>query len=119
MFLRPNPSSGVPVYRQLVQQVRDALGSGALRPGDPLPGIRPLAEQLVINPNVVARAYRELEQDQVIGVRHGTASGLAVTSSIDIRSRIAVHERSARDLAIENSRLAAQVAAEVAGRVER
>jgi sigma-B regulation protein RsbU (phosphoserine phosphatase) len=119
MFLRPNPSSGVPVYRQLVQQVRDAVGSGALRPGDPLPGIRPLAEQLVINPNVVARAYRELEQDQVIGVGQGKSAGLAVTRSVDTRSRVPVHEPSARDLAIENRRLTAQIAAEVAGRVER
>ncbi len=65
-FLQPNPASGVPVYQQLVAQVKDALGSGALRPGDLLPGVRPLAEALVINPNAVARAYRELERERIV-----------------------------------------------------
>ena len=118
-MFRPNPSSGVPVYRQLMEQVRDALDTGALRPGDPLPGVRPLAAQLVINPNVVARAYRELEQDRVISGAEDAATGLALACAADGRSRIRSHARSARDLTIENSRLAAQIGAEVAGRVER
>jgi serine phosphatase RsbU (regulator of sigma subunit) len=119
MFLRPNPSSGVPIYLQLIEQVRDALDTGALRPGDPLPGIRPLAEELVINPNAVARAYRALEQDLVITLRPGAAAGLAVTHEIAERPRTAVPRRSSRELALENSRLTAQIAAEVANRVER
>jgi sigma-B regulation protein RsbU (phosphoserine phosphatase) len=118
MFLRPNPSSGVPVYRQLMDQVRDALGTGALRPGDPLPGIRPLAEQLVINPNVVARAYRELEQDRTISVRDGVATGLAAGARFETSSRTAFHYKSSGELAAENSRLEAMIAVEVARRVE-
>ena len=51
MLLRPNPSSGVPIYLQLMEQVKHAIETGALRPGEQLPGIRPLAEELVINPN--------------------------------------------------------------------
>lgn len=54
-------TSGKPVYLQLVDQVRNAAASGALRPGEPLPGIRPLAEQLRVNRNTVAKAYTELE----------------------------------------------------------
>ena len=63
MLLRPNPSSGVPIYLQLMEQVKHSIETGALRPGEQLPGIRPLAEELVINPNTVAKAYRELEHE--------------------------------------------------------
>ena len=74
LLLRPNPSSGVPIYLQLIEQVKHAIDTGALRPGEQLPGIRPLAEELVINPNTVARAYRELEHDGVIELRHGAGA---------------------------------------------
>jgi len=74
MLLRPNPSSGVPIYLQLMEQVKHAIATGALRPGEQLPGIRPLAEQLVINPNTVAKAYRELEHEGVIELRHGAGA---------------------------------------------
>jgi len=74
MLLRPNPSSGVPIYLQLMEQVKHAIETGALRPGDQLPGIRPLAEELVINPNTVAQVYRELEHEGVIELRHGAGA---------------------------------------------
>jgi len=77
LLLRPNPSSGVPIYLQLIEQVKHAIDTGALRPGEQLPGIRPLAEELVINPNTVARAYRELEHDGVIELRHGAGAFVA------------------------------------------
>src|SRR5205807_10553473 len=78
MFIRPNPSSGVPIYLQLMEQVKHAVETGALRAGDQLPGLRPLAEELVINPNTVAKAYRELEHEGVIEPRHG--AGAVVTA---------------------------------------
>jgi len=74
LLLRPSPSSGVPIYLQLIEQVKHAIDTGALRPGEQLPGIRPLAEELMINPNTVARAYRELEHDGVIELRHGAGA---------------------------------------------
>jgi GntR family transcriptional regulator len=74
MIVRPNPASGVPIYLQLMEQVKHAIETGALRPGEQLPGIRPLAEQLVINPNTVAKAYRELEHEGVIELRHGAGA---------------------------------------------
>jgi GntR family transcriptional regulator len=74
LLLRPNPSSGVPIYLQLMEQVKHAIETGALRPGEQLPGMRPLAEELVINPNTVARAYRELEHEGVIELRHGAGA---------------------------------------------
>ena len=74
MIFRTNPSLGVPIYLQLMEQVKHAIETGALRPGDPLPGIRPLAEELVMNPNTVAKAYRELEHEGVIELRHGAGA---------------------------------------------
>jgi GntR family transcriptional regulator len=77
MLFRPNPSLGVPIYLQLMEQIKHAVETGALAPGDQLPGIRPLAEELVINPNTVAKAYRELEHDGVIELRHGAGAFVA------------------------------------------
>src|SRR6266567_929998 len=74
MLFRPNPSLGVPIYLQLMEQVKHAVETGALRAGEQLPGIRPLAEELVINPNTVAKAYRELEHEGVIELRHGAGA---------------------------------------------
>ncbi|HEY3052099.1 MAG TPA: GntR family transcriptional regulator [Thermoanaerobaculia bacterium] len=74
MLFRPNPSLGVPIYLQLMEQVKHAIETGALRPGEQLPGIRPLAEKLVMNPNTVAKAYRELEHEGVIELRHGSGA---------------------------------------------
>jgi GntR family transcriptional regulator len=79
-LFRPNPSSGVPIYLQLMERVKHAVETGALRPGEQLPGIRPLAEELVINPNTVAKAYRELEHDGVIELRHGAGAFVAANA---------------------------------------
>ena len=57
-----------------MEQVKHGVETGALRPGEQLPGIRPLAEELVINPNTVAKAYRELEHEGVIELRHGAGA---------------------------------------------
>src|SRR6266545_3194562 len=86
MLFRPNPSLGVPIYLQLMEQVKHAIETGALRPGEQLPGIRPLAEELVINPNTVAKAYRELQHEGVIELRHG-AGAFASRRSGDRRGR--------------------------------
>jgi GntR family transcriptional regulator len=66
MLIQLNFKSGKPVYLQMVDQVKAAAASGALRPGEPLPSIRPLAEQLRVNRNTVAKAYAELEGQGVI-----------------------------------------------------
>jgi len=76
MIFRPNPALGVPIYLQLMEQVKHAIETGALRAGDQLPGIRPLAEELVINPNTVAKAYRELEHE----LRHGAGAFVAANA---------------------------------------
>jgi GntR family transcriptional regulator len=92
MLFRPNPASGVPIYLQLMEQVKHSIETGALRPGEQLPGIRPLAEQLVINPNTVAKAYRELEHEGVVELRQGAGAfvaGSGQTKTLTDRMRTA------------------------------
>jgi len=72
--LRLDLQSGVPVYRQLIDQVRGAIASGALSVGDQLPTVRQLAVDLSINPNTVARAYRELELGGLLETHQGTGT---------------------------------------------
>jgi GntR family transcriptional regulator len=81
MFFKPNYSAPAPIYLQLMEQVRHAVEVGALKPGDQLPGIRHLAETLVINPNTVAKAYRELEHEGIIDVRHGSGAFVRSTNA--------------------------------------
>jgi GntR family transcriptional regulator len=71
MKVQINYRSGKPVYLQVVDQVKAAVASGALRAGDALPGIRPLAETLRINRNTIAKAYTELESQGVIQTAAG------------------------------------------------
>ncbi len=85
MFNKPNPTSGVPIYVQIMEQIKHAIETGAVRPGDQLPGIRSLAETLVINPNTVAKVYRELEHEGVLDLRHGM--GAYITDKGHSRSR--------------------------------
>src|SRR5262245_19489862 len=66
--------SGVPVYRQLIDQVLGGKASGTLQPGDQLPTVRQIAVDLSINPNTVARAYRELEFRGVLETQQGTGT---------------------------------------------
>lgn len=80
-FLKPNPSSGVPIYLQLKDQIRHAIETGALRSGDPLPAIRALAEELVINANTVARVYREMEMEGLVELRHGVGAFVAASGA--------------------------------------
>ncbi len=72
-----DPASGVPVYRQLVDQVQGAVASGRLKPGDQLPTIRKVAVDLAINPNTVSRSYRELEQSGTVETQHGSGCFVA------------------------------------------
>lgn len=77
MEIRLTNSDGVPVYRQIVNQVKYMIASGRLHPGQELPGIRALAERLVINHNTVVHAYAELEKEGLIVCRHGSGSFVA------------------------------------------
>jgi GntR family transcriptional regulator len=66
--------SGVPLYRQIIEQVEFAIARGALKPGDQLPTVRQLAVSLAINPNTVIRAYREMEIKGVLDTQQGSGT---------------------------------------------
>ena len=71
MEFRIDPSSRLPIYRQLANQICEAVARGRLRPGDQLPSVRDLSRTLVVNPNTVARVYTELEREGVLHTRQG------------------------------------------------
>lgn len=81
--IRLNPSSGTPLYLQLVEHLKHAMASGAIAPGEQLPSVRKMAEDLVINPNTVVRAYRDLDSEGLVELRHG--SGVFVRESVSAR----------------------------------
>ncbi len=74
-------NDGVPIYLQIVNQVKYLVASGRLKPDEELPPIRTLAEQLLINPNTVARAYRELELAGVVTKRRTTGTYISAAGS--------------------------------------
>jgi GntR family transcriptional regulator len=69
MQIHLEAKDGVPIYLQVMQQIKYLIASGRLQPGEELPSIRTLAEQLLVNPNTIARAYRELELAGVVEKR--------------------------------------------------
>jgi GntR family transcriptional regulator len=71
MQLKISVQDGAPIYQQIVEQVKYLVAAGRLKPGDDVPPIRVLAEQLRINPNTVARAYLELEREGIVTMRQG------------------------------------------------
>jgi GntR family transcriptional regulator len=71
MFLRIDPGSGVPIYRQIMDGVRYSVAGGSLAPGDRLPSVRELATTLGVNPTTIQKAYGELEHLGVIETRRG------------------------------------------------
>jgi GntR family transcriptional regulator len=81
-----NPAGGQPLYQQLIQQIRHAVETGVLQPGDPLPALRTLAQDLVVSPNTIVKAYDELEREGVIEIRHG--SGASVTARRAAQPRV-------------------------------
>jgi GntR family transcriptional regulator len=79
------PASFVPIYEQIKKEIKSRISLGSLRPNDSLPSIRDLAGELVVNPNTVARAYRDLEQEGFIYTRKGKACFVAEDSAALIR----------------------------------
>lgn len=77
MFISIDATSDVPIFRQIVQQIKTAVAMGRLQPEDPLPSVRQLAVDLAVNPNTVARAYLDLEVEGVIYKRQGAGTFVA------------------------------------------
>ena len=95
MLLQINFKSGMPVYLQIVDQIKAAAASGALQPGEALPSIRPIAEELRVNRNTVAKAYAELESLGVIETLPGKGCFLKENHSPlrkEVRRKMLVEE---------------------------
>ena len=84
--IRLNPLSGTPLYLQLVEHLKHSIETGAIRAGDQLPSVRKMAEDLLINPNTVVRAYRDLDTEGILELRHG--SGVFVRESVSARTDV-------------------------------
>jgi GntR family transcriptional regulator len=106
LHLRIDPHSGVPVYRQLMNQVKYYIASGTLNPGVQLPSIRQLARELAVNPTTIVRAYGELQHEGVIELRHG--KGVFVANGqvhMTARQREARLRPLARQLTVEAAQM--------------
>jgi GntR family transcriptional regulator len=87
MLIVVDPHSGVPVYRQLMDQVKFHVASGLLEPGDELPSTRALSSQLGVNPMTISKAYSYLEKEQVIERRPGRPHVVKALVSTEIREQ--------------------------------
>src|SRR5262245_34669777 len=95
MLLQINFKAGKPVYLQIVDQVKAAAASGALHSGEPLPSIRPLAEELRVNRNTIAKAYSELENQGVIETIPGKGCFVKANNSPlkkEVRRKLLIQE---------------------------
>jgi GntR family transcriptional regulator len=105
-----DPHSGIPVYRQVMDQVKYYLAAGTLKPGEQLPSIRELASTLAVNPTTVVKAYTELEHEKAIEMRHGKGAFAAASSrGMNTAEREKALRRLARQLAVEAGQMGATV----------
>lgn len=106
LHLQIDDRSGVPVYRQMMDQIKYYVAGGTLRTGDQLPSIRELASALAVNPTTVVKAYTELERDGVIEMRHGKGAFVAdAPAQLPPAAQEQALRRSARHLALEAAQL--------------
>jgi len=97
-----SPNDGVPIYLQIVNQIKYLVAAGRLAAGDEIPPIRVLAGQLLVNPNTIARAYLELERAGVVSKRHGSGTYIsAVGSPLARRERVRILSQRADALLVE------------------
>ena len=111
MQIRIAPKDGVPLYQQIVNQVKYLVASGRLTPGEELLPIRVLAEQLLINPNTVARAYRELETAGLLTKRLGAGTYVSGDGSpLAWSERMKILQERAAALVVEARQLGVPIA---------
>ncbi len=106
MQIHITSNDGVPIYVQIVNQVKHLVASGRLAPGEEIPPIRALADQLLVNPNTVARAYLELERAGVVTKRHGSGTYVSETPSpLSRREKLKVLTQRVDSLLVEAGHL--------------
>ena len=99
-----DPRSGVPIYVQLIDQVKRSIAVGALAPGERLPTVKALAVDLTVNPNTVARAYRDLERDGVIATSPGRGSFVSEADRPETRQNLSEVALAMLDRAVRDAR---------------
>lgn len=123
MFIQINPQNGVAVYDQICRQVKFAVADGVLAPGDLIPSVRELARELAINPNTVARAYRELQHEGIIQTVLGTGlevrTGARRTCQTQRRGLLQARIAQALEEAFQAGLNHDEVSALVSGELER
>jgi len=102
--IRVDATSFVPIYEQIKQGIVRLAATGRLKAGEPLPSIRDLAAEIIVNPNTVARAYRELEQDGVIATQKGRGSVVTERARPDAERDLKAHLGRVMDGAIAEAR---------------
>lgn len=108
MLIRVDTASSVPVYAQIISQIKNAVASGLLRPGDYLPSLREASHLLRVNPNTVVKAYRELESQGVVRTEHGRGTVVTEQSALAGEAhRLDVLQRQADQLVVEGYHLGA------------
>jgi GntR family transcriptional regulator len=106
MQIHISTKDGVPIFQQIVTQIKHMVASGRLTPGEIVPPIRVLAEQLLINPNTVARAYKELEAEGIFISRQGSGTRVAEKgSTLDYSERLQVISKLVEGLLVEANQL--------------
>jgi GntR family transcriptional regulator len=99
LFKKLDPAGGEPLYLQLMQQIQHAAETGVLRDGDQLPGIRTLAEELVVSPNTIVKAYSELEHSGLLELRQGSGAFVKTgRRTRNLTDRVQLARRRFRDL---------------------
>lgn len=110
VHIQIDPHSGLPVYRQVMDQIRYYIASGVLRAGEQLPSIRALARRLSVNPATVVKAYTELQHGGVIEISHGRGAFVSDSAArMSDAQRKKSLQRSARQLAVEALQMGAGV----------
>ena len=104
MLIKVNTRGFVPLYEQVKAEIRRLAALGAVKPHDPLPSIRELAADILVNPNTVARAYRELEQEGLIYTQKGRGSFLSARRAQDMGRDIEAHLNRKMDEAVREIR---------------
>jgi GntR family transcriptional regulator len=102
--IRVDATSFVPIYEQIKQEIGRLVATGRLKTGEPLPSIRDLAASVIVNPNTVARAYRELEQGGLIATQKGRGSFVAERARPDAAKDLRAHLARAMDEAVAEAR---------------
>ena len=108
LHLQINPNSGVPVYRQVMDQIKYYIASGMLAPGEQLPSIRAMATSLAVNPTTIVKAYTELQHAGVIEIKQGKGAFVAESAgALSAKQLSKALQQLARQLAVEAAQMGA------------